>query len=41
MENLSCARHSDGDGLCDSDGLLMGTDPYKADTDGDGYPGRP
>ncbi len=30
--------HSDGDGLCDSDELLMGTDPYKADTDGDGYP---
>jgi hypothetical protein len=29
---------SDGDGLCDSDELIMGTNPYAADSDGDGYP---
>jgi hypothetical protein len=31
-------RDSDGDGLCDSDELVMGTNPLLADTDGDGYP---
>lgn len=29
-------RDSDGDGLCDSDELRLGTDPLNPDTDGDG-----
>ncbi len=28
---------SDGDGLNDDDELLLGTDPYNWDTDGDGF----
>ncbi len=31
----SC-KDSDSDGLCDDDERVLGTDPYKADTDGDG-----
>jgi uncharacterized repeat protein (TIGR01451 family) len=29
---------SDGDGLCDSDEVIIGTNPYVADSDGDGCP---
>jgi YD repeat-containing protein len=29
---------SDGDGLCDDDERILGTDPFNPDTDGDGYP---
>jgi hypothetical protein len=29
---------TDGDGICDSDELLLGTSPFLADSDGDGYP---
>ncbi len=33
-----CGKDSDGDGLCDHEEELIGTDPKKFDTDGDGLP---
>ncbi len=33
-----CGRDSDGDGLCDNEEKLLGTNPRKFDTDGDGLP---
>ena len=35
---IPVCRDSDGDGLCDDDELLLGTNPLNADSDGDGYP---